>query len=112
MTGNLQHNIILNAVYSICSTMRGRIKGTDSSINSILRTVGIYRAGGEFIELEAVRKRIRMPSLAFYDRFLCYKPVKTPLLVHYGNCRTRSVVSTPLVRQFLYCTRNGALTTT
>ena len=24
----------------ICSTMRGRIKGTDSSINSILRTVG------------------------------------------------------------------------
>ena len=51
-----------------CSTMRGRIKGTDSSINSILRTVGIYRTGGEFIEPEAVRKRIPMPSLAFYIR--------------------------------------------
>ena len=51
-----------------CSTMHGRIKGTDSSINSILRTVGIYRTGREFIEPEAVRKRIPMPSLAFYIR--------------------------------------------
>ena len=33
-----------------CSTMRGRIKGTDSSITD----GGIYRTGGEFIEPEAV----------------------------------------------------------
>ena len=37
-----------------CSTMLGRIKGTGSSINSILQS----RTGGEFIELEAVQKRI------------------------------------------------------
>ena len=96
-----------------CSTMCGCIKGIDSSRNSIVRKVGIYRTGGEFIEPEAVRKRIRMPSLAFYDHFSCYKPVKTPSLVQYGNCRTRSVVSTtPLLRQFPYCTRDGALTST
>ena len=75
-----------------CSTMGGRIKGTDSAIYSILRMVGIYRTGEEFIELEAVRKHIPIPSLAFYDRFSCYKPVKTPSLMQYGNCRTRGVV--------------------
>ena len=36
-----------------CSTMSGRIKGTDSSINSVLRTVGIYRTGRGFIEPES-----------------------------------------------------------
>ena len=70
-----------------CSTMRGRIKGTDSSINSILRT---------YKEPEAVWKRIHMLCLAFYDGFSRYKPVKTPSLVQYGNCRTRSVVSTSI----------------
>ena len=81
-------------IYIHACTMHGRVKGTDSSINSIVRTVGIlYRTGGEFIEPEAVRKRIRMPSRALYDRFSCYKPVKTLSLVQYGNCRTRSVVS-------------------
>ena len=73
--------------YYIRSTMCGRIKGTDSSINSILRTVGIYRTGGEFIEPEAVRKRIHMPSLAFYDGF-SYKSVKAPSRVQYRNCHT------------------------
>ena len=37
----------------ICSTMHGRIEGSNISINSILRTVGIYKMGGEFIEPEA-----------------------------------------------------------
>ena len=45
--------ISLYILIKICSTMRGRIKGTDTSINSILRTFGIYRTGGEFIEPEA-----------------------------------------------------------
>ena len=44
--------------------MRGHIKGTDSSINSILQTVGIYRTGGEFIEPEAVEAyTYALPSL-------------------------------------------------
>ena len=86
--------IIYTSIIHVCSTMRGRIKGTDSSINSILQKVGIYRTGREFMEPEAVRKSIPMPSLAFYHCFSCYKPVKTPSLVQYGNCRTRSMVST------------------
>ena len=45
-----------------CSTMRGRIKGTDSSITD----GGIYRTGGEFIEPEAVWKRIQMPSTTVF----------------------------------------------
>ena len=55
-----------STIIAHCSTMRGRIKGPDSSIYSILRTVGIYRTSGEFIEPEAVWKRIRtyaLPSL-------------------------------------------------
>ena len=54
-----------HVIHLICSTMRGRIKGTDSSINSILQSVGIHRTGREFIDLEPVWKHIPMPSLAF-----------------------------------------------
>ena len=59
-----------------------------------LTMLACFREWLEYIEPEAVRKRIPMPCLAFYDRFSCYKPVKTPSLVQYGNCRTQSVVST------------------
>ena len=38
---------------SDCSTLRRRIKGTARSIISILRTVGIYSTGREFIALWA-----------------------------------------------------------
>ena len=34
-----------------CSTMRGGIKSTDSSLNSVLRTVGNYRTGGIYVHV-------------------------------------------------------------
>ena len=63
--------------------MRGRIKGPDSSIYSILRTVGIYRTSGEFIEPEAVWKRIPMPSLTIFRA--------TNQLKHLRSCSTEIV---------------------
>ena len=58
------YSVVMCMLYTcVCSTMHGRNKGTDSSINSILGMDGIYRTGREFIEPEEVRKHILMPSL-------------------------------------------------
>ena len=45
-----------------------------------------------------------MPSLAYCDflRAIIYKAVKTPSLVHYGNCQALGVVSTIPVVVILY----------
>ena len=72
-----------------CSTMCGCIKGIDSSIISILQTLEII----EWAAL-AIAKFNAMPLPSLLWLFLC---VLQPLLVvHYGSCWTRSVVSTSI----------------
>ena len=98
-------NLVAAFAFSVCTLY---IQATTYSLETelvariVARCVGvskvsIYRMleSTERATLEIANIYSTLPSHCMW-LFSCYKPVKPPSLVQYGNCQTRSVVSTSI----------------